>query len=98
MKKLIQYTFAFLLTIGANFAMAHGGEDHGDAKPKAPSTPKNYFTTSGVSDVYELLLRYEPIKPNEETHLKLSSSGEVISIVALSTGLLLSKSDRKSVV
>jgi cobalt-zinc-cadmium efflux system membrane fusion protein len=71
MKNLIQYTFAFLLTIGANSAMAHGGEDHGDAKPKAPSTPKNYFTTSGVSDVYELLLRYEPIKSNEETHLKL---------------------------
>ena len=71
MKNLIQYTFVFLLTIGANCAMAHGGEDHGDAKPKVSITNKNYFTTSGVSDVYELLLRYEPIKSNEDTHLKL---------------------------
>ncbi len=50
---------------------AHGGEDHGDEKPKTTGTAKTYFTALAVSEVYELLVKYEPILPNEHTHFKL---------------------------
>lgn len=71
MKSIAKYLFSLSLLFSSAFIMAHGGEDHGDSKPKASATPKNYFTATALSDVYELLIKYEPIKPNEDTHFKL---------------------------
>ncbi|MBI3519263.1 MAG: efflux RND transporter periplasmic adaptor subunit [Bacteroidetes bacterium] len=71
MKNITKFLCSISLLFSSLFLLAHGGEDHGDSKPKANATPKNYFTAIAVSDVYELLLKYEPIKPSENTHFKL---------------------------
>jgi len=71
MKNIAKFLFSLGLLFGSTLVVAHGGEDHGDSKPKASVTPKNYFTATALSDVYELLIKYEPIKPNEDTHFKL---------------------------
>ncbi|MEP7217293.1 MAG: hypothetical protein ABI876_00170 [Bacteroidota bacterium] len=42
---------------------AHGGEDHGEAKPAPPSAPgasASQLTTDAVTDQFELLLKYAP--------------------------------------
>jgi cobalt-zinc-cadmium efflux system membrane fusion protein len=71
MKNIAKFLFSLGMLFGSTLAIAHGGEDHGDSKPKASATPKNYFAVTAVSDVYELLVKYEPIKPNENVHFKL---------------------------
>lgn len=71
MKQLIAVIFFFSSFLSSTLVIAHGGEDHSDAKPKANGTSKNYFTAIGISDVYELLVKYEPIKQNDETHFKI---------------------------
>ena len=71
MKFITKYLVGLTLLLNSTLLLAHGGEDHGDSKSRAISTPKTYFTSVAESDVYELLLRYEPIKPNEEVHFKL---------------------------
>lgn len=71
MKHLIAIIFFFSSYLSSTLVMAHGGEDHGDAKPKASISTKNYFSTTAISDVYELLVKYEPIKQNEDTHFKI---------------------------
>ncbi len=52
---------------------AHGGEDHGDAK-KTTVKPAAYFSNEAVSDVYELLFKYQPLSPGKEAVLKLYAS------------------------
>lgn len=71
MKNITKFLLSLSLLFSSTLVVAHGGEDHGDSKPKVSATPKNYFTTTALSDVYELLIKYEPIKPNEDTHFKL---------------------------
>lgn len=71
MKYLVTLFIFLTILFSGETLLAHGGEDHGDSKPKAKAIPKNYFTTVGLSDVYELLLKYEPIKPGHDSHLKL---------------------------
>lgn len=67
MKQLIFY----LLIMFPVWAMAHGGEDHGDkAKPAAPQA-LSYFTSVANSEKYELLLKYEPIKGGHEAVMRL---------------------------
>ena len=51
-------------------AIAHGGEDHGDAK-KASTPPTGYFSSEAFSDKYELLVKYGPLIPGKEAILKL---------------------------
>lgn len=52
---------------------ASGGDDHthGEEIPSSVSVGKSYFSTEAVSDKYEMLLRYEPIKPNSKAILRL---------------------------
>ncbi|MCA6438587.1 MAG: efflux RND transporter periplasmic adaptor subunit [Chitinophagaceae bacterium] len=67
MKRLIiQFLFG-LLTV---MAFAHGGEDHGDAK-KTSISPVSYFSAEAASEIYEVLLKYNPIVPGKETSLRL---------------------------
>ena len=68
MKKI---ALLLLLAIGNQFVFAHGGEDHGEKK-KEPNKPgRTYFTVNSVSDVFEMVLRYEPIDKEHPTQMKL---------------------------
>lgn len=67
MKKL---ALLFLLIIGNQLVFAHGGED--DEKPQAKQqVGKNYFTLNSVSDVFEMVLRYEPIEAGHSVKMTL---------------------------
>ena len=64
----------FLILLLAPFTLfAHGGEDHGDPK-KATAKPAAYFSSEAISDVYELLFKYQPLSPGKEAVLKLYAS------------------------
>ena len=67
MKRLI---IQFLLGLLPVLVWAHGGEDHGDAK-KTVASPTSYFSSEAVSEIYELLLKYNPIVPGKESTLRL---------------------------
>ena len=61
----------FLILLLVPFTLfAHDGEDHGNAK-KATVKPAAYFSSEAVSDVYELLFKYQPLSPGKEAVLKL---------------------------
>ena len=59
----------FLLLIPFTL-LAHGGEDHGDAKVPAGKAAA-YFSSQASSDLYELLFKYQPLTPGKEATLKL---------------------------
>ena len=59
-----------LLLLIPSLVLAHGGEDHGDAK-QANTKPATYFSSEAVSDVYELLVKYHPLQPGKESTFKL---------------------------
>jgi RND family efflux transporter MFP subunit len=67
MKTLIIY----FLTLFPVLALAHDGEDHGDAAKKTTSTSSAYFSSVSNSEKYELLLKYDPIKGGNEAVLRL---------------------------
>ncbi|UYZ64880.1 hypothetical protein [Hymenobacter weizhouensis] len=52
-------------------AAAHGGEDHGGAAAPSAAAGAQYFSVFTDSDQFEVLLRYEPLKPGEPAHLRL---------------------------
>lgn len=66
---MIKKTLILLLLI-PSLIFAHDGESHGDAK-KEGTKPAAYFSSEAVSDVYELLAKYQPILPGKEATLKL---------------------------
>lgn len=47
------------------------GHSHGEEKPTTGKTGPQYFTVNNVSDKFELVLRYKPIKKGEHVHLTL---------------------------
>lgn len=59
-----------LLTLIPSLVFAHGGDDHGDTK-KEGTKPASYFSSEAVSDVYELLAKYELLKPGKPVTFKL---------------------------
>ncbi len=59
-----------LLLLIPSLVFAHGGEDHGDAK-KEGAKPATYFSSEAVSDVYELLVKYQPLLPGKPSAFKL---------------------------
>lgn len=67
---MLRYLLKFVLLLNAAAALAHGGEDHGGAEEQQ-KPGKNYFTVNGASQLFELVLRYEPIEPNEKTKMIL---------------------------
>lgn len=71
MTKLLPVFLALWLTVATTMpAGAHGGDDHGAAK--APTgRAMTYFTTQAVSELYELVLHYEPLEAGEAATLRL---------------------------
>ena len=60
----------YLLLFTPLLVKAHGGEDHGEAKTVNAKTA-TYFSSEASSDLYELLVKYQPLKPGKEGILKL---------------------------
>ena len=51
-------------------ALAHGGEDHGDAKA-ATLAGATTFSAVATSEQFEVLLRYAPLKPGADADMRL---------------------------
>jgi len=51
-------------------ALAHGGEDHGDAKAATPAGATT-FSAVATSEQFEVLLRYAPLKPGADADMSL---------------------------
>ena len=66
----IMLTVLFLIIQGAPL-IAHEGHDHGDKKKIEPAEGRSWFTVNSTSEAFEVVLRYSPIKPGEETEMKL---------------------------
>jgi len=54
----------------ATAALAHGGEDHGDAKAATPAGATT-FSAVATSEQFEVLLRYAPLKPGADADMRL---------------------------
>lgn len=67
MKNTLLLLLALLLAPGA---WAHGGEDHGAAKP-GTAAGSTSFSTHALSETFELLLRYAPLEAGKPAHLRL---------------------------
>lgn len=63
--------FTVLLCLFSWLGFSHGGENHGEKEPAANGKGKPYFSIYTTSDVFELTLRYEPIKSREPTAMRL---------------------------
>lgn len=72
-KSITSISFLFLLLANNTFLFASGGDDHthGDEKPTATGQQQKHFSSEAVSDIYELLLRYEPILVDKPALLTL---------------------------
>ena len=55
----------------ATAALAHGGEDHGDAKAAATPAGATTFSAVATSEQFEVLLRYAPLKPGADADMRL---------------------------
>ena len=60
----------YLLLFAPLLVKAHDGEDHGDAKTANAKTA-TYFSSEAASDLYELLVKYQPLNPGKEASVKL---------------------------
>ncbi|HIA12503.1 MAG TPA: efflux RND transporter periplasmic adaptor subunit [Flavobacteriales bacterium] len=60
-----------LLAVQGLVVMAHGGEDHEEKKEATKQSGEAWFTVNSVSDIFEVVLRYEPLEAGEHAHLKL---------------------------
>ncbi|UYZ61172.1 hypothetical protein [Hymenobacter latericus] len=60
------------LTLAAGHqAWAHGGEDHGAGAATSPAPGATSFSVAALSEQFELLLRFQPLKKGEPAHLQL---------------------------
>jgi membrane fusion protein, heavy metal efflux system len=67
---MLRYLFQLILLLSGLNVLAHGDEDHGAAQHhQGPG--KNYFTVNGVSNQFELVLRYEPLKAGQKMKMVL---------------------------
>lgn len=71
MKKVINYVALLLIVVTSQLTFAHGGEDHGDAKPKGHVAGNTYFSSEANSDKYELFLKYKPLKSGDPAIMQL---------------------------
>ena len=81
----------YLLLFAPLLVKAHGGEDHGDAKTTSAKTA-TYFSSEATSDLYELLVKYQPLKPGKEAVIKLYVSNFASNVPIDSASLQISVS------
>jgi len=60
-----------MMCLFSTHLLGHEGHDHKDEKKDSKQTGKPYFTVISISEKFELVLRYKPIKDNEATKMKL---------------------------
>lgn len=71
--KLRSLVMALLLSLviglfgNATPVLAHGGEDHGDEKPKTATTTAGTVTRSSKLGDFELMLKHSPLEPDTAT-------------------------------
>jgi hypothetical protein len=61
--------FAFLMNVIP--VLAHGGEDHGDEKPKVVSAGKGTIARTARAGDFEVTIKHSPIEPDTETAARL---------------------------
>ena len=61
----------FLAVVLAASVFAHGGEDHGDAKPAVVSNQKGIIARTARAGDFEVLLKHSPAEPDTETAAKI---------------------------
>lgn len=62
----------FVLLLGQSpMVFAHGGEDHGDKKPVAPSAAGQMNSKLATTEGYEVFVKYPTPKPAEEIPLRV---------------------------
>lgn len=71
MKKIVYYLVLLLLVISSQRSFAHDGEEHGGAKPKTHLAGATYFSSEANSEIYELLVRYKPLKSGKPAIMEL---------------------------
>ncbi|RYY82657.1 MAG: biotin/lipoyl-binding protein, partial [Chitinophagaceae bacterium] len=67
MKHLLTFLAMAILVLQAN---AHGGEDHGAAKPAANASSR-YFSAEALSDKYEVLVKYGELQGGQKATFQL---------------------------
>ncbi|MEE9215276.1 MAG: efflux RND transporter periplasmic adaptor subunit [Thermodesulfobacteriota bacterium] len=60
-----------MMCLFSTHLLAHEGHDHKDENKDSKQTGKPYFMVTSISEKFELVLRYKPIKDNEATKMKL---------------------------
>jgi len=97
MKTLKLLIIATLLIIQGASTKAHEGHSHGEKKKESPVNVREFFTVNSVSESYEAVLRYVPIKPNEETIMKLFLSDFETNVPTDSTQVKITCIEDKSI-
>lgn len=64
-------TIVLSVFLAAPPIFAHGGEDHGDAKPAVASNQKGIITRTARAGDFEILLKHSPLEPDTATAAKL---------------------------
>jgi membrane fusion protein, heavy metal efflux system len=67
---MTKHILSLLLLLSALTAYAHGDDDHGGTMEKK-SAGKPYFTVTGTSGLFELVLKYFPVEASQPAHMKL---------------------------
>ena len=86
----------YLLLFNPLLVKAHDGEDHGDAKTANAKTA-TYFSSEASTDLYELLVKYQPLSPGKEAKLKLYISNFSNNVPVDSATLQMSVSDNPDI-
>ena len=86
----------YLLLFAPLLVKAHDGEDHGDAKTVNAKTA-TYFSSEATSDLYELLVKYQPLNPGKEAVIKLYASNFASNVPIDSASLQISVSGNPNI-
>jgi len=87
------YFLSLVLMCSSLLCFAHGGEDHGETKAETKQTGNTYFTVNSISELFEIVFRYEPIKPKERAVMKLFLSDYDTNIAIDKAAIDISVSD-----
>lgn len=85
-----------LLLLLPSLVFAHGGEDDEGSK-KTTVKPAAYFSSEAVSDVYELMMKYQPLQPGKQVTLKLFISEFNTNIPIDSAALQITVADNPNI-